>query len=63
MSYQNNNGSLNKNEEKNCLSGSVNVEGKEYFIDVYPRQNPDGSKWYKVMLKLKDKQSNIQLDF
>ena len=43
-------GSVSKNDKHNCLSGTVIVEGKKFFIDIYPRET-NGSKWWSVRLK------------
>ena len=57
-----NTGTLSRNERKTDdkhadFTGSVNVEGVEYFLDAYVRERKDGSgKFFSLRLKRKDKQ-------
>jgi len=57
-----NTGILSRNERKTDdkhadFTGSVNVEGVEYFLDAYVRERKDGSgKFFSLRLKRKDKQ-------
>ena len=57
-----NTGTLSRNERKTDdkhadLTGSVNVEGVEYFLDAYVRERKDGSgRFFSLKLKRKDKQ-------
>ena len=57
-----NTGLLSRNERKTedkhaDFTGSVNVEGVEYFLDAYVRERRDGSgKFFSLRLKKKDKQ-------
>ena len=57
-----NTGILSRNERKTDekhadFTGSVNVEGVDYFLDGYVRERKDGSgKFFSLRLKRKDKQ-------
>jgi hypothetical protein len=57
-----NTGILSRNERKADerhadFTGSVNVEGVDYFLDAYVRERKDGSgKFFSLKLKRKDKQ-------
>ncbi len=57
-----NTGILSRNERKTDekhadFTGSVNVEGVEYFLDAYVRERKDGSgRFFSLRLKRKDKQ-------
>lgn len=61
--YDNTNtGIVGKNDRKTTdthpdITGSVNVEGVEYFLDGWHKQRKDGSGgFYSLKLKRKDKQ-------
>jgi hypothetical protein len=63
MTYDNTNtGIISKNPRKSTdkhpdITGSLNVEGREYFIDGWQRQKKDGSGiFYSLRVKPKDKQ-------
>lgn len=61
--YDNNNrGILSKNDRKTTdkhpdITGSVNVEGVEYFLDGWQKKRQsDGRPFYSLSVKRKDKQ-------
>jgi hypothetical protein len=63
MSYDNTNkGIIGKNTRKEKdthpdITGNLNVDGKEYFIDGWKKDRKDGSgSFYSLSVKLKDKQ-------
>lgn len=63
MAYDNTNtGILGKNDRKETdkhpdITGSINVDGVEYFLDGWQRERKDGSgKFYSLRVKRKDKQ-------
>ena len=54
-------GSVSKNSEANCLSGSITIGEQKYYIDIYPR-NTDGKKWYSVRMKEAKPKVQISID-
>lgn len=60
--YDNTNrGGLFKNDRKEKethpdLGGTLNVEGKEYFLNAWKQTSKSGAPYYSVSVKLKDKQ-------
>lgn len=60
--YDNTNkGGLFKNDRKEKdthpdLGGSLNVEGKEYFLNAWKKVSKSGDPYYSISIKLKDKQ-------
>lgn len=64
MAYElrDNSGSLFKNKRKEQenhpdSTGTVMVEGVEYFINGWTKVTKDGEKWVSLSFKRKDKQS------
>ena len=64
--YDNTNrGVLFKNEEKRSergpdYSGSLNVDGVEFFLDAWIKVAQSGRKFMSVSVKLKDKQASAR---
>ena len=61
--YDNTNrGALFKNDRKTKdtqpgYTGSLNVDGVEYFLDAWVKDGKNGSKFFSVSVKRKDKQA------
>jgi hypothetical protein len=52
-----------KSEKHPSYSGSANVEGVLYFVDVWVKDRGNGEKFLSMSFKLKEKQENAaQLD-
>ena len=65
MTYDNtNSGIIGKNTRKSSdnhpdITGSINIEGVEYFLDGWGKKRNDGSgTFYSLKAKKKDKQPN-----
>lgn len=61
MAYEkrDNSGSLFKNNRKQrdndpTLTGSVMVDGKEYWINGWTKTKPDGDKWISLSIRAKE---------
>jgi len=43
-------------EKHPSYSGTINIEGILYFIDIWPRKTEDGRTWLSMAFKKKTKQ-------
>ena len=62
---KNNTGSAFKNDKDNIkwdYNGTLIVEGKHYFIDVYVNKSQAGNTYLKFALKEKSRQPGIELE-
>jgi hypothetical protein len=54
-------GSVQKKEGENYLYGTIAINGKEFWINVYPRET-DGKKWFSVAMSEKKPKVDLNLD-
>jgi hypothetical protein len=54
-------GSVRKKDGENYLYGTINIKGKDFWINVYPRET-DGKKWFSVAMEEKKPKVDLDLD-